>query len=133
MTKTELKNLFGRFENLNLRVLMDDVRTGNVAFEAWVYDVYPKIHFPKLCPVAHGWQQRCDTSETEDNLFAAAGVPRWLGSRFIEWWDNESKDETKPFLLVALRELWDERLADAEAVQCLIHGEAAALVKEVMG
>src|SRR4051812_5863978 len=44
---TNLQEVFGRFQNLNLLVLLHDLRGERLARQAWVSGAW-------LCPIAHG-------------------------------------------------------------------------------
>ena len=122
---SRIYSVFGHFQNLNLLALVQDLRAGRTARQAW--------HSGSLlCPVAHGLPhgeqvkrlralgQAADVSE--GCYFAA----RHLGAgpdavlRFVRDWDEEALSSGS--LLRQLEELWAERLADAQAVQELLQG-----------
>lgn len=139
MTRELLRNIFSRFENLNLLTLIHDLRNGEILREGW-YDTNP-FGQVRFCPIAHGWV--CGYMEAKErgfvetvvnrtikedafvertNEYAMAGIPANLGDPFVTWWDGDGNDHTKgdAFLLKVLEELYSERLADAEAYQELV-------------
>jgi hypothetical protein len=120
-----IRNVFGHFQNLNLLALIHDLRAGRAAQGAWAFA-------GELCPIAHGMPmgQLVDRLRYMGQVFeparASAYAAGQLGAnpidvqRFIDWWDAHifSSD----WLLGELENLWNERLADADAVQEVIHG-----------
>jgi len=122
----EIRSLFGRFENLNLLALRQDLRDGRIARQAWQSGSY-------LCPMAHGLPSGSRVRELRA-LGHAADVDmgchfaaRLLGAepdavmRFVHRWDGGiiSND----WLLQQLEEVWTERRADAEVVQAVLQGQ----------
>jgi hypothetical protein len=120
-----IHSVFGHFQNLNLLALLQDLREGRTARQAW--------HSGSLlCPVAHGLAhgaqvqrlralgQAADVSE--GCYFAARHLGADPGAvlRFVRDWDEEALSSGS--LLRQLEELWAERLADADAVQQLLQG-----------
>lgn len=119
MDADPIKTIFGRFRDLNLLALMDDLRTRRTARGAWLTN-------GRLCPVAHGMAE----GRLVDELHALGEVmamgracdyaARQLGvdvtavRRFVEWWDSSLP---RGWLLEQLEAMWAERLADADAVQ----------------
>src|SRR5439155_7497834 len=83
--------LFGRFQNLNLLILREDLRRGLVARGNW-------LDGGDLCPVAHGLAdgvavaQLCWQSQAIGLKQACHGAARYLGAlpadvyRFVELW-----------------------------------------------
>lgn len=122
-------NVFGHFQNLNLLILIQDLRAGRAMQGAWAFG-------GELCPVAHGMPmgQLVSTLRYMGQVFeparASRYAARYLGAnpidvqRFVDWWDAHifSAD----WLLGELETLWNERQADADAVQELIDGSTAA-------
>jgi hypothetical protein len=120
--------VFGHFQNLNLIFLLDDLRIGRTAKGAWTSG---KL----LCPVAHGLRagQLVDElhglSQSADLGRACDYAARHLGAdparvyQFVELWDTHQF--SSDWLVRQLEDLWEERLADAEAVQELLTGQAA--------
>ena len=119
-TDPTIFRVFGHFQNLNLLVLLDDLRTGRIARGTW-------SDGRLLCPVAHGMPggqlvgdlqylghaealgRACDYAARQlsaDPIFV---------TRFVELWDSDIF--SLPWLIRQLEALWDERLADADAVQ----------------
>jgi hypothetical protein len=114
VTKGDIKEIFARFENLNLRVLIENVSCGQVAFGSWIVRSEPDV----LCPIAHGWP--CNVYQSTDAVTLFAGIPSMDGERFLAWWDGIDEDAARRLLSEALDELWAERVEDAEAVQAVI-------------
>jgi hypothetical protein len=122
----EVQAVFGHFQNLNLLALLHDLRAGRTAHQAW-------LSGSLLCPVAHGLPTGSQVRElsamgqaaelSQGCKFAA----RLLGAcphdvlRFVRFWDEG--EVRGPGLLRQLEEVWEERLADAEAVQEVLEGE----------
>jgi hypothetical protein len=115
-----IREVFGRFQNLNLLFLMHDLRSGRTPRQAWRMG-------SDLCPVAHGMPHGQQVNELhalgqaedlEDGCEFAAEI---LGAdfdsllRFVRSWD-ESILSTGA-LLRQLEDLWDERLVDAVTAQ----------------
>src|SRR4051794_11022389 len=112
--------VFGHFQNLNLLALLCDLRDDRTARQAWRSGSL-------LCPVAHGLPAGPQVRELsalgqaadlgEGCQFAA----RLLGAepaavlRFVRFWDEGAV--SRGWLLRQLEEVWEERLADAQAVQ----------------
>jgi hypothetical protein len=120
-----IRNVFGHFQNLNLLVLIHDLRAGRAVQGAWAFA-------GDLCPVAHGMPmgQLVSTLRYMGQVFeparASAYAAGYLGANpidvqhFVDWWDAHvfSSD----WLLGELESLWNERREDAEAVQEVISG-----------
>jgi hypothetical protein len=115
-----VKAVFGHFQNLNLLALLHDLRDGRTAQQAW-------LSGSLLCPVAHGLAagsqvQKLSVLSLEADLrvgchFAALrlGTQPDAVLRFVRLWDEEA---IRPdWLLRQLEEVWEERLADAQALQ----------------
>jgi hypothetical protein len=121
--------VFGHFQNLNLLALLQDLRAGRTARQAW--------HSGSLlCPVAHGLPHGAEVQrlralgQAADLSAGCDFAARHLGAdpaavlRFVRSWDEEALSSDA--LLRQLEELWAERLADAEAVQELLQGGPSA-------
>jgi hypothetical protein len=119
--------VFGHFQNLNLLALLHDLREDRTARQAW-------LSGSLLCPVAHGLPRGTQVQELRV-LGQAADLgkgcdfaARHLGAnagdvlRFVRSWDEGGL--SRGSLLRQLEELWEERLADAEATQELLRGAA---------
>jgi hypothetical protein len=118
-----IRGVFGHFQNLNLLVLLHDLRGGAAAHGAWADG---KL----LCPIAHGMpvgQLVSDLQflgQAEEPERACDYAARHLGAdptyvlRFVQLWDSHAF--SADWLLRQLEELWEERRADADAVQELI-------------
>jgi hypothetical protein len=115
--------VFGHFQNLNLLALLQDLREGRTAREAW-------LSGSLLCPVAHGLPQGTQVREVSA-LGQMADLNKdcdlaahHLGANpdsvltFVRSWDEGSL--SRAWLLLQLEEMWQERLVDAETVQELI-------------
>jgi hypothetical protein len=134
-TSSGVRAVFGHFQNLNLLALLHDLRQGRTARQAW----YSR---GLLCPVAHGLPQGthvwelCTRSQIADLDNSCDFAARRLGAdahavlRFVRSWDEEAL--SAPSLLHQLEELWEERLADAEAVQALLEGASNASESRVV-
>jgi hypothetical protein len=118
-----IREVFGYFQNLNLLGLIQDLRRGQMARGAWSSNGW-------LCPVAHGLpagrhvQQLVVLGQAADLSRGCDYAARQLGAdpaavfRFVRTWDDEPN--YCGWLLGQLEELWEERLADADAVQEVI-------------
>ena len=118
-----IHRVFGHFQNLNLLALLEDLRRGHAAQGTWSSGT-------RLCPVAHGMPAGQRVSELRflgqaaDLGRACDYAARYLGAdplgiyQFVCFWDT---DPAAPgWLLRQLEALWEERLADALAVQELL-------------
>jgi hypothetical protein len=124
-----IRAVFGHFQNLNLLALLQDLHGARTARQAWSSGT-------QLCPVAHGLpggrQVREVTilGQSADLIQGCDYVARHLGAdpasvlRFVRSWDEEVLG--RDWLVQQLEELWEERLADAEAFQELLLGTSAA-------
>jgi hypothetical protein len=120
-----VRAVFGHFQNLNLLVLMQDLRAGQAARQGWSAG-------PLLCPVAHGLPagrdvrrlnalgQGADLTQGCDYAAACLGADAGAVLRFVRCWDEEVLGAAG--LSRQLQELWEERLADAEVVQGVLNG-----------
>ncbi len=118
-----IRSVFGRFQNLNLLALINDLRANRVAREDWVAGSL-------LCPIAHGLASREQVRELNlvgefANLQSACmEAARYIGASpfdiacFVKCWD--ACVLTTEALLCHLEDIWAERLADAEAVQAVL-------------
>lgn len=105
------RRIFGRFQNLNLLTLLVDLEKGRVSAIAWV----DGNRF--LCPLAHGWSTNQPGAENA-RLYANVGCQDDEGMRFVRWWwSGWNPYKRGQELLGVIRSLWEERLADALAVQ----------------
>jgi hypothetical protein len=115
-----IHEVFGHFQNLNLLVLMQDLCAGQIARQSWSTG-------SSLCPIAHGLPAGRDVrrlvvmgqeADLRRGCAFAAGVLGVDGEavyRFVRGWDEQGMDGA--LLLRDLEELWQERLADALAMQ----------------
>jgi hypothetical protein len=123
-----IRAVFGHFQNLNLLALLHDLRSDQTARQAWSTGA-------RLCPVAHGLPagqqvreltvlgQATDLGDGCDYAARHLGADPAAVFRFVRAWDEETLSRVG--LCQQLQELWEERLADAEAVQELLSGVAA--------
>jgi hypothetical protein len=131
-----LQGVFGHFQNLNLLVLLDDLRRERVTHNAWAAG---KL----LCPIAHGMpfgQLVSDLrylGQTAKLERACDYAARQLGAepanvrRFVDLWDSHTFSTN--WLLCQLEHVWHERQADADAVQEVINGVAPATISAFAG
>jgi hypothetical protein len=124
-----VRQVFARFQNLNLRVLIEDLRRGQVTRGNWSFA-------DDLCPVAHGLasgqtvsvlrylSQAVDLPRACRQAAQEIGVPSRFLERFVLSWDTGGMSQE--WLLVRLEEIWSERQADADVVQGLICAESSA-------
>jgi hypothetical protein len=122
--------VFGHFQNLNLLVLIDDLRHERVAHDAWVTEKNTWNAEKDLCPVAHGMPvgqvvsdlrflgQRAKLARACDFAAHHLGADPANVYRFVELWDSQTFSTT--WLLWQLKVIWRERQADADAVQEVI-------------
>lgn len=115
-----IRDVFGHFQNLNLLALLHDLQQDRTARRTWA-------NGRLLCPVAHGLPagqqvQRLSVLGQIAELGQGCDLAaRLLGTepaavlRFVRSWDAE--EFSRSWLWQQLNELWQERLADAEAVQ----------------
>jgi hypothetical protein len=118
-----IRDVFGHFQNLNLLALLHDLIQDRTARQAWSSGT-------RLCPVAHGLpsgqqvQQLAVLGQMAELGQGCDVAARHLGAdprsvqRFVRAWDTDAVG--RAWLLHQLDELWQERLADAEAVQELL-------------
>jgi hypothetical protein len=126
--QARVREVFGYFQNLNLLALIQDLRRGQTARGEWASGNW-------LCPVAHGLPSGRHVREVVglaqtsgldlSSIYAAEhiGADAVTVIRFVEAWDEEPNYAVR--LLRQLEELWNERLADADAVQEVIQGTMA--------
>src|SRR5262245_31078444 len=118
-----IRDVFVHFQNLNLLALLFDLHQDRTARQAWSSGSL-------LCPVAHGLpagqqvQQLAVLGQIADLGRGCDFAARQLGAdpaavlRFVRSWDADAF--SRDWLFQQLFELWQERLADAEAVQELL-------------
>jgi hypothetical protein len=116
------RNLFARFQNLNLLFLIHDLRRGLIARGNWLAQ-------DRLCPVAHGMADGAAVEHLEylnharNFDVACAFAARELAlasddvSDFVRRWDETP---AVGWLLDELEQIWVERLEDAEALQSVL-------------
>lgn len=109
MTDDKIRDIFSRFEHLNLIVLIEDLGRGIYA----IGNFLQKDELgTRMCPLQHGWSGR--------GLINA----NWC---FIFWFDGA--EETKETLVTResrlariLKSILQERMDDADVVQGVIQG-----------
>ena len=113
------RDIFSRFQNLNLLVLIQDLRRRLTTSGDWETDHY-------LCPVAHGMPDGATVrhlkylSQSVNLEKACSYAAMTLGAygeavrRFVDLWDTYPYPE---WLLEVLEHIWLERRQDADAMQ----------------
>ena len=127
-----VRDVFGRFQNLNLAVLIHDLYGGRTVRGRWS----SLDDRRSLCPISHGMadgaivEQLRWASQAID-IEKACSVAAWhLGThpitvyRFVRQWD--SLGWGTGWLIGQLEELWADRLADADTVQEILEPLAEA-------
>ena len=127
--------VFGQFQNLNLVVLMEDLRRGLIARGNWSSEL-------SLCPVSHGVSDG-DTVRLLGYASQAVDLKRacqiaahdlrtsaFAILQFVELWDSAWFGHE--WLLGQLEKIWAERLADADAVQCVLEPRAEPIERRKM-
>ncbi len=124
-----VKQIFVYFQNLNLRILIENLRRGLVTRGNWSFA-------DDLCPVAHGMpsghvvgtlrylSQAVDLPRACHLAAQEMGMPPRFLERFVLTWDQGTLSEQ--WLLDQLEAIWAERLADAAAVQAVVAGALLA-------
>jgi hypothetical protein len=115
-----INKVFGHFQNLNLLILLQDLRQGRTARQSW-------LSGDLLCPVAHGLpagqrvRELCALGQTADLEQGCIYAARQLGAdpaavfHFVRSWDEHALGSE--WLTHQLEEMWQERLADGVAMQ----------------
>jgi hypothetical protein len=115
--------MFGHFQNLNLLVLLHDLRGGRAAHGAWSSGTL-------LCPIAHGMPlgqvvgdlqflgQAAEPERACDYAARHLGAEPAAVFRFVQLWD--ANEFSPGWLVRQLEDLWRERQDDADAVQELL-------------
>ncbi len=118
-----VRQVFTHFQNLNLRILIEDLRRGRTTLGNWSFDGH-------LCPVAHGMasgQAVCllgylsQAADLERACHLAAthiGASPEIVYRVVTGWDGGNYGPD--WLLTQLEAIWAERRADAEAMQAML-------------
>lgn len=127
-----IREVFGRFQNLNLLALLAALRDDSTAQQDWSSGT-------QLCPVAHGLasggqvRQLNVLGQAAALEYGCACAARSLGAdpaavlRFVRSWDADTFG--RGWLLRQLEELWAERLADAAVVQELLRAQSPLAVE----
>jgi hypothetical protein len=122
---SNIHEVFGHFQNLNLLALVHDLRAGRTARHAW-------LSGSLLCPVAHGLPagqqvrelsvlgQSAELGKGCDYAAQHLGAARDSVLWFVRSWDDQVLGND--WLRRQLEELWHERRADADAVQAVLQG-----------
>lgn len=134
MTDDKIRDIFSRFQNLNLVFLIEDLKRGLVARSFWVAPREDHRAPTSTCPIAHGWSQARHDCRTmvvrlpyEDIGPGLEAVS--LGTEFIIWWDEPDDHVARRSLLIhILKGILQERMDDADAVQAITAQEELAHV-----
>ncbi|HEV8061859.1 MAG TPA: hypothetical protein VGP68_18415 [Gemmataceae bacterium] len=128
---SRIQAIFGYFENLNLLILMEDLRNRQTARQGWSTGRL-------LCPIAHGLPtgdqvrelnmlgQTADLSQGCDYAARHLGANPAAVMRFVCSWDDATLSQD--WLLFQLEELWYERLENAEAVQEMLESGSSECI-----
>jgi hypothetical protein len=126
----DIRAVFGCFQNLNLLVLLHDLRAGEAVRQGWAAGEL-------LCPVAHGLPSGQLVRELRmlgqwmDLARGCHLAARGIGAdpaavvRFVQAWDEGYIG--REGLLQQLEEMWDERVVDAEFVQQILEATRSAV------
>lgn len=135
----QFKDLFGRFQNLNLINLKIDLERREVPMGVWYFQGYNGFDFTTfICPMAHGIDCSVKIKEDErvirESNWARRGWPVNDVYDFLHWWDGRSylggtKDERREKLTQLINSMWQERVDDADSVQEILEQEP--LVEEL--
>jgi hypothetical protein len=128
---THVRAIFSYFENLNLLILIEDLRASRIVRHGWSTG---KL----LCPIAHGLPNGDQVHElnrlgqTADVSLSCNYAAHFLGAnpsavlRFVCSWDDATL--SREWLQRQLEELWIERLENALAVQEVLESEPCPYV-----
>lgn len=121
--QSNIRSLFAHFQNLNLLALLEDLRQERTTKSRWASG-------SRLCPIAHGLpagrhvrelslrEQSEDLRRSCDYAAGLIGASPKLILTFVELWDDDAV--TSETLLRQLKEVWEERLQDAVAMQAVL-------------
>jgi hypothetical protein len=152
--RARAKDIFSRFQNLNLLFLIQDLRNDKVAIRCW--RTFREEGTNTLCPLMHGAPGDINDNVSMQNVYAMlckySGVPVKQLIEFVNYWDGPRigdssvwnpvvlLDELKADiarsssvrteLYTLLKEIYDERLADANAVQEVLESQLTCLEGE---
>lgn len=116
MTDSDIREIFSRFENLNLFNLRHSLVLGRFAMGSWAKMVFGLDRRVDVCPLGHG-------------RYMVGGVPvfreSYAESLFRNWfdghmWSEESAADRVRRLLSIVSDILKERVDDAEAIQSMI-------------
>jgi hypothetical protein len=116
---TKFRYIFERFQNLNLIVLIEDLRRNLVSIDRWIAKSF-KDGSNLMCPLAHGWRSFAHGWRSVKRPYLSLDIQQI--SEFTTWWDGMKEDWT-PFpvrrqeLISLLEGILSERMIDADAVQ----------------
>lgn len=125
-----IREVFGRFHNLNLLALIHDLRFNETARQSWAT-------VSLLCPVAHGLPAGTHVRElgalgqTASLDRGCDYAARHLGADpadvlcFVRWWDDQFLGRER--LLCLLEALWHERMADATVMQQVLEAASTSV------
>ncbi len=127
-----VQEIFAHFQNLNLRVLTEDLRRGRVTRGDWGFA-------NDLCPVAHGLaggqrvsmlrylSQAVDLPRACRSAADELGVSPRTIERFVANWDAGGMSHE--WLLDELEAIWSERQEDADAMQEFLAAKSEGVVR----
>lgn len=130
--KLPVQEIFARFQNLNLRALVEDLRRGQVTRGDWGFA-------ENLCPIAHGLaggqsvgllrylSQAVDLPRACRSAADELGMPPGAIERFVAIWD--AGDMSHEWLLNELEAIWSERQDDADAMQEFLAGKSESVAR----
>lgn len=129
-----IRDIFSRFQNLNLLTLMNNLRLKRVAFGGWQDDD------GTMCPLSHGLGYQ--TQHWQDDLSKIFSISYSDIRDFVWLWDAPDlilagrtdflrRQKATNLLLRQLETIWQERLEDAEAMQEVLQAEPAQLQEAV--
>lgn len=121
MQVNEIRDIFSRFQNLNLLFLIEDLRRGRVVFEDW-WCQWKRTEQIDFCPLSHGASGSVIDISQYSCAAKLTGVSTEFCEQFANWWDDGSshKKRRRLHLLKILQSIYAERLADADAVQSVL-------------
>ena len=121
MTNDQLKDIFGRFHNLNLLTLIYNLEIEKVLTGNWLGKMNRCTDMGAMCPLWHGTAKggygRSSSPTCKKEPARSIGISESTVDQFTRWWDSSYNF---PRLTRALKEILAERIQDADAVQVVI-------------
>ena len=129
MNSSRIRNIFSTFQNLNLLVLINNLEEHRVISLGW-YSPFRE----GMCPLNHGLKGFLHRREGTCARACQLGIHLIDAADFISWWDDtvmsigsqSSLNSRGDELLSILKEIYEERLNDADAVQAICETPATA-------